>query len=226
MHIQNHMGGVRLDQNAFQKGDHAPQHFAALLGRQAAWVFFFLLTVGQGLAAEPEFRVWLDAKFMGAPVFSPVENAQRTVRVAGRWDGTQLVAFTRKNLGPLNLQWPAFEAKARPANSKDFKKLQVSFKRDKRMVIEYAELFSAEGLVSSAVLAPEFGERFEDTLGEVLLLVVPSRSRAFVFPQLASDVSRYSNLVWNAYRETAYPVSVELFEWRKGVLRAVGLFEP
>ena len=94
------------------------------------------------------------------------------------------------------------------------------------MVIEYAELSSAEGLVSSAVLAPEFGERFEDTLGEVLLLAVPSRSRAFVFPQLASDVSRYSNLVWNAYRETAYPVSVELFEWRKGVLRAVGLFEP
>lgn len=163
---------------------------------------------------------------MGAPISAPIENAQRTIRAAGYWDGSQFKAFDRKLWGLLNLDWPKFESKAKRANSEDLKKLQVHFKRDKRLVIEYAEITSDEGLVSSGVLAPEFGERFEDTLGDVLLLAVPSRSRAFVFPQVASDISKYSGLVWSAYRETAYPVSVELFEWRKGAMRAVGLFEP
>jgi hypothetical protein len=163
---------------------------------------------------------------MGAPISAPVENAQRTVRAAGYWDGSQLKAFDRKRWGLLRLNWPIFETKARGANSGDFQKLQVHFKRDKRMVIEYAEITSDEGLVSSGVLAPEFGEKFQETFGDVLLLAVPSRSRAFVFPQLASDVSKYSGLVWSAYRETAYPVTVELLEWKKGTLRAVGLFEP
>jgi hypothetical protein len=195
-------------------------------GRQAAWLFFFVLISSQARAAEPAFRVWLEAKFMGAPISETIQNAQKTVKAAGVWDGNQLAALTKKDWSKLDLKWLEFGKIARTAASADFQKLQVSFKRDRRMVIEYAELFSSDGLVSSAVLAPEMGVKFEDTLGEVLLFAVPSRSRAFVFPQLGSDVSKYSALVWDAYRETAYPVSVELFEWRKGTIRAVGLFEP
>jgi len=163
---------------------------------------------------------------MGSTVSVPVENARKTVKVAGVWDGGQLVPFSKKDWEKTGPSWPAFEKKAMVAASEDFKKLQISFKRDGRMVIEYAELFSVEGLVASGVLAPEMGVRFTDTLGDVLLFAVPSRHRAFVFPQLASDVSRYSGMVWEAYRESSFPVSVELFEWRKGEIKAVGLFEP
>jgi hypothetical protein len=218
------MRGVCLDQNALQKRNHAPKHFVRLRGRQAAWLLFFLLIAFEASAAEPELRVWLEAKFMGGPVSELRENAQKTVTVAGFWDGNQLAPFSKKDWSKLDVKWPAFEKKAQSSASADFQKMKVSFKRDRRMVIEYAELFSPEGLVSSAVLAPEIGERFGDTLGEVLLFAVPSRSRAFVFPQLGSDVSKYSGLVWDAYRETSFPVSVELFEWRRGSIRAVGLF--
>jgi predicted Rdx family selenoprotein len=93
-------------------------------------------------------------------------------------------------------------------------------------VIEFAELSSEQPLVASAVLAQELGSRFAETLGEVLLLAVPSRYRAFVFPQHGRDPSQYAGMVWEAYRETAYPVSVELFEWRNGRIKAVGAFEP
>ena len=163
---------------------------------------------------------------MGASVSCPIENAQKTVKVAGVWNGSQLTPFAKKDWAKLGLQWMAFETKTRAAASEDFQKLQISFKRDKRKVIEYAELNSEEGRVCSGVLASELGEKFEDTLGDVLLVAVPSRFRAFLFPKLGSDVSKYSDLVWSAYRETSYPVSVELFEWDKGKLRAIGLFEP
>lgn len=178
------------------------------------------------MSAEPEFRVWLEAKFMGAPVSNPIEHAKKTVKVAGVWTGSQLTPFEKKDWAKLGLPWTAFESKTRAAASEDFQKFQISFKRDNRKVIEFAELNSNEGLVCSGVLAGELGEKFEDTLGEGLLLAVPSRFRAFLFPKLGSDVSKYSDLVWSAYRETAYPVSVELFEWNKGNIRAIGVFDP
>ena len=163
---------------------------------------------------------------MGVPVSAPFENARKTIKAAGLWDGRELSPFSKKDWAKTGLKWPEFEKRALAAASGDFRKLQIGFKRDRRKVIEYAELTSAEGLVASGVLAPELGPTFSDTLGDVLLFVVPSRNRAFVFPQLAPDVSRYSGLVWEAYRESSFPVSVELFEWRKGIIRAVGLFEP
>jgi uncharacterized protein YtpQ (UPF0354 family) len=176
-------------------------------------------------AIEPGFRIWLEAKFLGAPVSAAVENAQRTVRAGGYWEDGKLIGYTKKEWGNLNLKWETFEKKAREKSSEDFRTLQVAYKRDNRMVIEYAELTSDDGVASSAVLAPEFGEKFEDTLGEVLLLAVPSRTRVIVFPQLGTDISRYSEMVLSAYRETSHPVSVEVFEWRKGKIRAVGVFE-
>jgi len=163
---------------------------------------------------------------MGAPISSSVENAQKTVKVAGVWDGNLLAALTKKEWSKLGLKWTEVENKARKTASNDFQKLTISLKRDRRMVVEYAELSSSDGLVSSGVLAAEMGERFADTLGDDLLFVVPSRYRAFVFPKLGPDVSKFSGLVWSAYRESSYPVSVELFEWRKGTIRAVGVFEP
>lgn len=196
------------------------------LGRQAATVLLLLLLVCEANAIEPGVRMWLEAKFLGAPVSAPVSNAERTIWAAGRWEENQLAVYTKKDWVKLGLKWGDFEKKAREKASEDFKTLNIVYKRDRKMVIEYAELISVEGVVSSALLSPEFGARFEDTLGEVLLFAVPSRTRLFVFPQLGADIARYSDLVWSAYRETSHPVSVEVFEWRKGEVRAVGIFEP
>lgn len=196
------------------------------LGRQAATVFLLLLMICEANAIEPGFRMWLEAKFLGAPVSVPVANADRTIWATGRWEDDQLAVYAKKDWVKLGLRWEVFEKEAREKASEDLKTLNLVYKRDKKMVIEYAELTSSEGVASSVLFSPEFGKRFEDTLGEVLLFAIPSRTRLFVFPQLGTDISRYSSLVWSAYRETSYPVSVEVFEWRKGSIRAVGIFEP
>ncbi len=167
----------------------------------------------------------MEAKFLAPPATAPIPNAQRTVLGAGNWNGSQLVPFTRSEWAALGATWKTVETKTRSAASEDFKKLSVKHKRDRKNVIEYVELSSPEGLVPSAILAPELGGKFADTLGEVLLFAVPSRSRAFLFPEFGTDISKFSGLIWDAYRETPYPVSVELFEWRKGTIQAVGLFE-
>ena len=225
VHVQDHMRRVSFCQNAFQKGNHQSQHFLPRLRRQAACLTLWLLSQFQSTAAEPDWRIWLEAKFLAPPVSSLIPQAQRTVLAAGRWTGTELLAFTAKDWKNTGLSWEKLDAEARRAASIELKHLVPTYKRDRREVIEYAELFSPEGYVPSAILAPELGDTFADTLGEVLLFAVPSRHRAFIFPQLGGDTSKYSGLVWGAYRETSVPVSVELFEWRNGTIRAIGLFE-
>ena len=197
-------------------------------GWQAFGVLAFLLCAPCATRAGEElaWRVWLEAKFLAPAVHALVPGAQGTVLAAGFWDGAQLVPFERSHWEGQALKWSDFEPTARLKAAGDLAGVSVRFQRDKRRVIEFAELSSEQPLVAAAVLAPGLGNRFSDTLGEVLLLAVPSRYRAFVFPQHGRDPSQYAGMVWAAYRETAYPVSVELFEWRGGRLKAVGTFEP
>ena len=228
MHIQDHMRWVSLYQDAFQKRNHPKQPFASAGGWQAFGALALLLCVPlKGRAGEePSWRVWFEAKFLAPAVHGPVPGAQGTVFAGGFWDGAQLVPFERSQWAALALSWGGFESAAKGKAEGDLAGVSVRFERDKRRVIQFAELSSEQPLVASAVLAPGLGARFSDTLGEVLLLAVPSRYRAFVFPQHGRDPSQYAGMVWAAYRESAYPVSVELFEWRNGRIKAVGAFEP
>jgi hypothetical protein len=189
---------------------------ALLLGSQG-----FCLAEGEG-----SWRVWFDARFLAPAVQKAVPGAEKTVFSGGVWDGEQLVGFERRRWVELGWSWEAFEAAARRNAVLDFASVGVRFQRDKRRVIEFAELRSDQPLVASAVLDPGLGTRFSETLGEVLFLAVPSRYKAYVFPQHGGDPSQYSQMVWAAYRETAQPVSMELFELRQGKFRAVGTFEP
>ncbi len=162
---------------------------------------------------------------MAGPVTSPVLGAHRTTFCAGRWDGKQLRPFSRLEWLETGLSWILLEKITCSLASADLERCLVQYKRDKRGVIEYAVLTCERNLVSSAVLAPDFSHQFNDTLGDALLLAVPNRRQAFVFPQAGPDISRYSDLVLNAYRDSTYPVSVEVFEPRQGRLRGVGVLE-
>ncbi len=180
-----------------------------------------------------ETRVWLDAKFL-APGFSQqVPDAERTVYAAGRWDGMELRAFTRaewedwrRGGGGGERTWEACISENRARAERDLERVRLVYERDKRKVVQSVELSCERPLVCSAVLAPSLGERLADAFGDEFFLSVPNRGKAFVFPKFAGDLSRFAARVWEAYRETAYPVSYEVLEWRRGALRAVGAFEP
>jgi len=97
--------------------------------------------------------------------------------------------------------------------------------RNRNKVIEYAQFRSDRPIVASAVLAPGFLNLFRDTLGEKVLLIVPNRYTAYVFPSLVNNIEDYSPMVIRGFRDSAYPVSVEVFEVTARGVRSVGIFE-
>ncbi|HEV7869599.1 MAG TPA: hypothetical protein VGO90_18050 [Chthoniobacteraceae bacterium] len=125
----------------------------------------------------------------------------------------------------LGLSREALLEAARANSTADLAELKPRYVRDRHNVIQYAELASDRPLVASAVLAPGFLPLFKDTLGDSVLVVVPSRYAAYVFPKLASSYRDYYPMVFEAYRATAFPVSVEVFEFSAGSIQAVGVFE-
>jgi hypothetical protein len=75
------------------------------------------------------------------------------------------------------------------------------------------------------IFAPDFLKKFEEVFGEKMIVVIPNRHTVFVFPKLASTYREYGQMVRDAYRATAHPVSIEVFELSAAGIRAVGIYE-
>jgi len=184
------------------------------------------LCVGVKLeAAEDQWRVWMEARFMKPAANAPVAGAERTLLCGGLWGGGELRAFSKKEWLALGLDWAEFEKKARLLSDVDLEKVEIRYDRDARQVIRFAEVRCRAPLVASAVLSAKFGDRFLDTLGEGLFVAVPNRYQAFVFPKVMGFPVQYTGMILGGYDATAFPVSVELFEYSKGILKAVGMFQ-
>ncbi len=275
MNIHDDMRGQRLDQRAFEKGDHRAEDTGRVRGGKGkVWhcsegkaftaeaqrevggaqrevepwrkvsansasrrgrlagvlggLFSLLLMMiggAEARAAEPKWRVLLEPKSMRREVVWEIPGAQRTVFAPVVVHGEEYLPPPREVVAPFGDIWPEVREQAARAAAVDLATLLPRYSRDRKAVIQYAELVSNRPLVASAVLAPEFLGLFADTLGEKVLLVVPSRFQAFVFPALASNYQDYWPMVFAAYRATPWPVSVEVFEVSKEGLRAVGVYQ-
>ena len=191
--------------------------------------FFAALLIGILItpvrADESAWRVWLEAKFLRAPVNAPVSNAQKTEYAAGTLADGELTNFAQADFQKLGVEWEKFSTKARENAAGDLARLKPRFERDSRKTIIYAALESEHPIVASAVLAPGFLDLWKETLGEKVLVVVPNRFTAYIFPRIASDYLSYYPMVFRAYHETAHPVSVEVFEVSAGGWRSIGAYQ-
>ncbi len=193
----------------------------------AKWkVALLLLAATAAWAQEPAiWRVLVEPKFMKAPVSAPLAGAKRAELVGAVLDETGLAYLSLAQLAGLKVDWEAFTARAQTNAAEDLKGVKVEYVRDRKKVIVYASVRVARGAVSSAVLAPGFLELFKETLGEKVLVVIPNRDVAFIFPGLASNYREYEPMVSEAYRATAFPVSKEVFELSREGIKAVGVYE-
>ena len=174
-------------------------------------------------ANDAVWRVWLESKAMRAPVVAAIPGATRTELAGGFLGAEGLNYATKAELAAI--EWKQFAIKARANAAADLRTLTPRYERNRRRVIEYAELTARTPIVASAVLAPGFLALFRETLGDKVLLVVPSRFTAYVFPALASNYAEYAPMIFEAFRATAYPVSVEVFEVSDAGMKAVGVYE-
>jgi hypothetical protein len=229
MHMHHDMGREGFGQRAFEVGDHPPQWKTI----PPWWKAFFLGLVWAGLAArvcggapeEAQWRCWLEPKFMHSPGAQPIEGARRTELAGGFLTELGLETATSAERDSLGTQWASVFAKGRENAAADLKSVTTEYARNKQRVIEYAIVRSEKGLVASAVLAPKFLEQFAETLGPTVLLVVPNRGVAYVFPKLASHYQELAPEVLEAYRNTHWPVSLEVFELGPGgALKSVGAY--
>lgn len=219
-----------FDQGAFEKCDHVPQTDNRLranddLGIAIFAVLILAFATRASGAEESAWRVWLEARFLRAPITAPVPNAQKTDYAGGALVDGELENLSKADFGKLGVEWKDFSARARENAAADLAILKPRFERDSRKTIIYAALESERPIVASAVLAPRFLDLWKDTLGEKVLVVVPNRFTAYVFPRIASDYQSYYPMVLRAYRATVHPVSVEVFEVSSDGWKSVGSYE-
>ena len=188
-----------------------------------ALLFFAIACAGAQEAGT--LFVLIEPKFMKAPVSAPIAAAEKTELVAAIMGESEVAYLSREKFDALKMDWAAFTGKTRTSAEAEMKTITTKYTRDKKKVILYAELKSPHGIIASAVLAPKFLDLFKDTLGDKLLIAIPNRSTAYVFPALASSYQEYAPMILEAYRATSFPVSTEVFELSAGGIKAVGTFE-
>jgi len=153
-----------------------------------------------------------------------IRGAERTVLAPIVVDGDDYLFPSRKIWDQFHLTREEIQRRADIVAAADLASLTLRYERNRKQVIEYAELRSERPIVASAVLAPKFLDLFRDTLGDKVLLVVPNRFTAYVFPALASDYQDYYPLIYETYHSSAWPISVELFEVSAAGWQAVGVY--
>jgi hypothetical protein len=227
MNADDNVRRQRFRQNAFKKGDHSPQW----KWLRKAWKVFFLglawlpCVLRAGSPAPEEWRVWLEPRALRAPVCGAIDGAQHTQWVGGVRHGGWDEWLPKSRWESLGVSWEVFFQKAQANADADLAELTPRYVRNRNRVIEYAVLSSERPLVASAVSSSKLPALFESTLGESLLVVVPSRFTAFVFPRLASNYQLYAELVFDAFESTAFRGSLEVFEVGAGGWKAVGIYE-
>ena len=190
---------------------------------QISLLFLALTFVG---AQEPGTPfVLIEPKFMKAPVNAPIAAAEKTELVAAIMGESEVSYLSRADFDALKLDWPAFAEKTRASAGAELKAVTTEYTRDQKKVILYAKIRSPHALIASAILAPKFLDLVKNTLGEKVLIVIPNRTTAYVFPALASNYQEYAPMIFAAYRATAFPVSKEVFELSADGIKAVGAFE-
>ena len=155
-----------------------------------------------------------------------IANATRTVIAPVQLSGDGQGDFsypTRKEFETTGLDQASIAANG--LADADLAQVKQRFVRNRKNVIVYAELRADRPIIGSAVLARKFAERFRDTLGEALLVAVPNRFTAFVFPALGNEYQQYAPMIIEAYRASPFPVSLEVFNVTKDGWKAMGIFE-
>ncbi|HEY6677197.1 MAG TPA: hypothetical protein VIZ87_10445 [Terrimicrobium sp.] len=185
---------------------------------------FLMVAIVARSAAEETWHLLIEPTFMHYEASWPIDGAERTVLVPARYVNGEVLPLKSNDILTLGATRDTILASAPKAASEVLATLTPRFIRDENKVIQCAVLESASPLTASAVLAPEFGTLFRETLGPEILVAVPNRFRIFVFPQGTPAFQRFSEIVIAEYDSSSYPVSKELFTLRKGKLTAVGSY--
>jgi len=184
---------------------------------------FFAAALASASAAEDAWHLLIEPTFMNYEAAWPIANAKTTVLVPARMVDGEVRPLLRSEILELKVNRKKILATAPGAASAVLATLKPRYVRDANKVIQYAVLESDSPLTASAVLAPEFAGLFTETLGPELIVAIPNRFRIFIFPKATFASLNISDLIFNEYHATNWPVTREIFALKKGKLITIGL---
>jgi hypothetical protein len=189
----------------------------------AALLLFVL--AGPVCAQEAVWHLVFQPTFMRPDFMIPIAGTKETILTPALIRGEDATVLKKKDADRLKLDMDSIRRIARASASAELAKLKPEYVRDKHGVAIFALLASDSPATASAVLAPDFAEKFADTLGPDLLVAIPNRYRIYVYPALASRFQETASLVLRDYEISGYPVSKEVFRLTPQGLVAIGAFE-
>lgn len=173
---------------------------------------------------EPRWLLLPEPSFMDHQVRRTIPGSDRTILTVARLVDGEIEPLTRDQKRKIPASFGRVVEGARAHASEVLARLEPKFVRDRKGVIEYAVLESDDPLTATAVLAPDFGERFADTLGPEILAAIPNRFQILVFSRQDTAHVKAGELIITGYLSATYPVSREIFEWDKSGLRSLGVY--
>lgn len=155
----------------------------------------------------------------------PIPGTTQTILTPVLIKDRDATPLTKETFERLGLDLDSIRRVSRQSASAALADLAPRIIRDEKGVAVFAILESDKPVVAATVLAPDFLDKFEDTLGPDLLVAIPNRHRIYVYPALASRFQNTADFVLSDYKVSAYPVSKEVFRVTRDGLEAIGTFD-
>lgn len=193
--------------------------------RMAISFLIFLLATARAWCGDPTWQVLIEPKFEKHEVAFQIPKATRAELVPAVVKNGETVALSKKEFDALKVDWATFLASAVENASATVKNLTPEYTRDKRKIIQFATITSETPLTAGVILSPDFLKMFTDTIGDKVVIVIPNRFTVYIFPAIGGHYQDYTQMVYEAYHATGYPVSMEAYELSDKGLKTIGLFQ-
>lgn len=101
-------------------------------------------------------------------------------------------------------------------------KQPVQYFRDKKGLVEYAAINGADPSIAALLTLPSFYKRFEPVFGPGFRAVAPDQFTIYLFPAAGDTLSQFARPLADQFHDSAYPVSLEIFEVGETGLKVLG----
>lgn len=185
----------------------------------------FLVIAASASAQETRLTLLPEPAFLRPDYAFPISGTKATILTLSLVKGDDARELKKADAERLKLDIDSARRVAAANASAMLATLKPDYVRDEHGVIQFAVLSSDSPATASAVLAPDFLDKFADIFGPDILVAIPNHNRIYVYPALASKFRDTAEFVIRDYETSGSPVSKEVFRVMKDGLRAVGGFD-
>ena len=176
-------------------------------------------------ALKEEFCLLIEPTYRRSELARPIEGAKQTQLVPAFEGGLEFEYYDQKKFAGKKVTWADYYRRSLNTATRILETLKPHIIRDKEKKPVCVILTSKSQLTASAMLAPGFLKKLSQDLGPSLHVVIPDRYTIYTFAKGSDVLNINTETMIRVFRNSAYPVSLEIFEIDKEGFRVVGKIE-